>query len=72
MPRYHHWTSPSQKPFTEGNQAIHDEIAASQVFHWTPKMIVEAEKNGYFEDLTRRAMKNTRLGLLADIAGDEE
>ena len=59
-------------PTTAGTEQVHAEIAASQVIRWTPKQIKAAEKAGYFEDLQRRALKNTRLGLLAEIAGDEE
>ena len=59
-------------PVTVGTESIHAEIASSQVEHWSKKRIKQAEKAGFFDDLTRRAMKNTRLGLLAEIAGDEE
>ena len=59
-------------PVTVGTEEIHAEITSSQVEHWSPARIKAAEKAGYFDNLTRRAMKNTRLGLLAEIAGDEE
>ena len=59
-------------PTTAGTEQVHAEIANSQVTHWSKERIKQAEKAGYFDNLTRRAMKNTRLGLLAEIAGDEE
>ena len=65
------WTGKASA-ITAGTESLHAEIAASQVTRWTPKQIQAAEKARYFEDLQRRAMKNTRLGLLAEIAGDEE
>ena len=66
MPRYHEWTSPSQKPFTAGNEAIHQEIASEQVFHWTPQMIAKAEREGYFEGLSKRAQAKRYGSLLED------
>lgn len=65
------WTG-SRSAVTAGQEEIHAGIASSQVEHWSPARIKAAEKAGYFDDLTRRAMKNTRLGLLAEIVGDEE
>ena len=71
MPKRHAWTGISNA-VTVGSEEIHAEIAASQVEHWSPARIKAAQKAGYFDNLTRRAMQNTRLGLLAEIAGDEE
>ena len=65
------WTG-KVKPWTAGNEGLHKEIGQEQVTHWTPKQIQAAEKRGYFDSLTKRALRNTRLGLLAEIAGDEE
>lgn len=65
------WTG-KLSPMTAGTESLHAEIAASQVTHWSPAKIKAAQKKGYFDNLTRRALKNTRLGLLAEIAGDEE
>ena len=64
------WTGKAS-PMTAGTHSLHAEIAATQVEHWSPTRIKAAEKAGYFMDLTRRAMKNTRLGLLAELAGEE-
>ena len=71
MPKRHAWTGISNA-VTVGSEKIHAEIASSQVEHWSPAKIKAAEKAGYFENLTRRAMKNTRLGLLAEIVGEDE
>lgn len=57
-------------PTTAGTESIHAEIADSQVRHWTKAEIRKAEKSGYFTDLTKRAMRNTRLGLLAELSGE--
>ena len=65
------WTGIAN-PVTAGTEEIHAEIASSQVEHWSPARIKAAEKAGYFDSLTRRALKNTRLGLLAELSGDEE
>jgi hypothetical protein len=70
MPKRHAWTGISNA-VTAGSEDIHAEIAASQVTRWTPAQIKAAQKAGYFDSLTRRAMKNTRLGLLAELAGDD-
>ena len=70
MPKRHAWTGISNA-VTVGSEEIHAEIASSQVEHWSPARIKAAEKAGYFDSLTRRASKNTRLGLLAELAGDE-
>ena len=59
-------------PVTVGTEEIHAEIASSQVEHWSPAQIKAAERSGYFEDLSRRAMKNTRLGLLAELSNMED
>ena len=71
MPKRHAWTGISNA-VTVGSEEIHAEIASSQVEHWSPAQIKAPEKSGYFDNLTRRAMKNTRLGLLQELAGDEE
>ena len=65
------WTGKAL-PTTRGTEQVHAEIAASQVIRWTPKQIKAAEKAGYFDNLTRRAMKNTRLGLLAELSDEEQ
>ena len=65
------WTGKAS-PMTAGTHSLHAEIAATQVEHWSPTRIKAAEKRGYFDSLTKRALRNTRLGLLAEIAGDEE
>ena len=59
-------------PTTRGTESVHAEIASSQVTRWSPQQIKAAEKAGYFDNLTRRAMKNTRLGLLAELSGEDE
>ena len=59
-------------PTTAGTEQVHAEIASSQVEHWSPSRIKAAEKAGYFEDLQRRALKNTRLGLLAELSAEED
>lgn len=66
MSRYKHhaWTGIVQ-PFTSGNKLIHDEIANSQVVHWSPQQIKAAERSGYFADLSRRAQAK-RYGSLLD------
>ena len=51
---------------------LRQEIRQEQVVHWTQAKIKAAQKSGYFDNLTKRAMKNTRLGLLAELAGDDE
>ena len=70
------WATADSEKFTwnlhQIEKQLRTEIRQEQVVHWTPAQIKAAERNGYFEDLSRRAMKNTRLGLLAEIAGDEE
>lgn len=71
MPKRHAWTGISSA-ITAGNQAIHDEIANSQVEHWTPRQIKAAEKRGYFDKLSAKCQRNTRLYLLAELCGDEE
>ena len=58
-------------PTTAGTETIHAEIANSQIEHWSPAKIKAAQKKGYFDNLTRRAMKNTRLGLLAELSNEE-
>ena len=65
------WTG-KLSPMTVGTKDIHAEIASSQVTHWSPAKIKAAQKAGYFDNLTRRAMKNTRMALLSELAGDEE
>lgn len=61
------WTG-KLAPSSAGNHAIHAEIASSQVVHWTPQQIAEAERSGYFDDLTKRAQAK-RYG---SIFEDEE
>ena len=61
----HNWTGKGQ-PWTLGNEAIHAEIAASQVLRWTPAQIKAAEKAGYFTDLYERAKKKRYGSLLED------
>lgn len=55
-------------PYSVGTKALHQDIAYSQVTHWTPQQIAEAERSGYFDELAKRAQAK-RYG---SIFEDEE
>lgn len=71
QPPTHGWTGRGL-PWTSGNKEIHEEIASSQVEHWSKEQIKAAQKNGYFDSLTKRCQVNAYYRLLQELSGDEE
>ena len=59
------------KPWTAGNESLHQEIAQEQCSHWTAKQIKAAQKQGYFDDLSKRCLKNIKLGLQDELMEEE-
>ena len=70
QPSDHAWTGKS-RPWTAGNQAIHMEIAASQVTHWSPERIKAAQKAGYFDDLSKRATAKQYYRLCEELLEED-
>lgn len=60
------------RPWTAGNKEVNEEIAHEQVIRWTPAQIKAAEKQGYFEDLSARCLKNIKMGLLEELSEEGE
>ena len=59
-------------PTTVGNEAVHAEIAESQVTHWTKEEIQAAEQNGYFDSLHQRCQVNAYSRLLEELMDEDE
>ena len=59
-------------PTTAGNEAVHKEIAATQVMHWSKEQIQAAEQNGYFDSLHQRCQVKTYYRLLDELMEEDE